>query len=155
VVATMHLSNLTSSTGAFNDLEPAESPDGGSIAYAGDRDMDFEIYIVANVFTGEVQQVTDKMVDNRKPAWSSYGQRTIYQASRSSSPPTQAAIFLEAHTALQRGSIRLPVGHRRKEYGKQIKGDRGLDAISYHSAFCTQDYAMKLVTAAVCFLEER
>jgi tricorn protease len=54
----MHLANITPNTAYSNDASPAMSPDGWKVAFASDRDGNFEIYI-ADVFTGEVQRVTD------------------------------------------------------------------------------------------------
>jgi dipeptidyl aminopeptidase/acylaminoacyl peptidase len=74
VASLMHLANLTPSTADSDEVDPAVSPDGREVAFASDRDgHDFEIY-VADVFTGEVQQVTDDAVDDRNPAWSHDGQ---------------------------------------------------------------------------------
>lgn len=70
VASVMHLANLTPDTAAYNDVDPAVSPDGRYVAFASDRDGDdFEIY-VANVFTGEVEQVTDNRVHDYNPGWS-------------------------------------------------------------------------------------
>ena len=63
-----HLANLTPDTAAHNEVDPAVSPDGRYVAFASDRDGDFEIY-TANVFTGEVEQVTDNRVHDYNPGW--------------------------------------------------------------------------------------
>ena len=92
VASKMHLVNLTPNTATFNDVDPVVSPDGRKIAFASDRDGDFEIYM-ASVFTGEVDRVTDNEVDDRKPAWSPYGRWISYQSLHYSSP-THSGIFL-------------------------------------------------------------
>jgi dipeptidyl aminopeptidase/acylaminoacyl peptidase len=92
VASIAHLANLTPKTADSNDLDPAVSPDGRYVAFASDRDgEDFEIY-VANVFTAEVQQVTDNAVGDRDPVWSPDGQWISYQSSHYASP-THSGIF--------------------------------------------------------------
>ena len=91
VVTRMHPTNLTPDTASYNDLDPAVSPEGRRIAFASDRDGDFEIYL-ANVLTGEVQRVTDNAVDDRRPAWSPDAQWISYHSPHYSSP-THSGIF--------------------------------------------------------------
>ena len=55
-------------------------PEGKEAAFASDQDGDdFKIY-AANVFTGEVQRVTDNAMDSRTPAWLTYGKNITYEA---------------------------------------------------------------------------
>jgi tricorn protease len=78
VATKMHLTNLTLNAAAFIDVDPAVSPDGRYVAFASDRDGgDFEIY-VANVFSGEAEQVTDNTVYDYNPGWSLDGERITY-----------------------------------------------------------------------------
>jgi dipeptidyl aminopeptidase/acylaminoacyl peptidase len=91
VVTKMHPANLTPDTASYNDVDPAVSPDGRRIAFASDRDGDFEIYLT-RVSTGEVQQVTDNAVDDRSPVWSPDGQWISYHSPHYSSP-THSGIF--------------------------------------------------------------
>jgi tricorn protease len=91
VAGKRHLVNLTSNTTTFKDVDPAVSPDGRQVAFASDRDGDFEIYM-ANVSTGKVERVTDNEVDDHKPAWSPYGRWISYQSPTYSSP-THSGIF--------------------------------------------------------------
>jgi dipeptidyl aminopeptidase/acylaminoacyl peptidase len=72
-----HVANLTPNAAASNDEDPTMSPDGKKVAFASDRDGDFEIY-TANVFTGEVQRVTDNAGDDRYPAWSPDGTKLTF-----------------------------------------------------------------------------
>jgi tricorn protease len=92
VASRMHLANLTPNTADSTEVDPVVSPDGRTIAFASDRDgEDFEIYAV-NVFTGEVERLTDNAVYDRDPFWSPDGQRiSYYQSSHYS--PTHSAIF--------------------------------------------------------------
>jgi tricorn protease-like protein len=92
VASIMHLDNITPNTAHSNDLDPAVSPDGRKVAFASDRDGDFEIYI-ANVFTGEVQRVTDNATADRNPVWSVDGKWISYHSPHYSSP-THSGIFL-------------------------------------------------------------
>jgi dipeptidyl aminopeptidase/acylaminoacyl peptidase len=77
VATMMEVANLTPNTTAFMDADPAVSPDGKYVAFASDRDGDFEIYTV-DVFTGEVQRLTDNTVYDYNPGWSSDGERITY-----------------------------------------------------------------------------
>ncbi len=54
------------------------SLDGRKVAFASDRDGDFEIY-VANVFTGEAKRVTDNKVYDYNPGWSLDGKIITYK----------------------------------------------------------------------------
>ena len=91
VATKMHLANLTPNTAEFIDIDPAVSSDGRRIAFASDRDGDYEIYL-ANVSTGEVQRLTDNAVDDRKPAWSPDGRWISYRSPHYASP-THSGIF--------------------------------------------------------------
>jgi tricorn protease len=91
VASIMHLVNLTPNTAHSREVDPVVSPDGKYVAFASDQDGDFEIYI-ANLFTGEVEQVTDNRVVDRSPAWSPDGKWTSYQSPHYASP-THSGIF--------------------------------------------------------------
>src|SRR3712207_8993208 len=67
VASKTHLANLTPDTADSTELDAAVSPDGRHVAFASNRDGDFDIY-VTNVFTGEAERVTDNAVDDRNPA---------------------------------------------------------------------------------------
>jgi hypothetical protein len=77
VATMMHLENLTPNTTDSKEVDPSVSPDGRYVAFASDRAGDFEIY-VANVFTGEVERLTDNTVYNYNSGWSSDGERITY-----------------------------------------------------------------------------
>lgn len=87
----VHLENLTPNTAHSNDVDPAVSPDGKYVAFASDRDGDFEIF-TANVLTAETEQVTDNRVLDRNPAWSPDGKWISYKSPHYSSP-THSGIF--------------------------------------------------------------
>ncbi|MEO8476203.1 MAG: DPP IV N-terminal domain-containing protein [Actinomycetota bacterium] len=55
-------------SGAGHDIDPAWSPDGDRIAFASDRDGDFDIF-VANVADGTIEQVTNDPGADRMPTW--------------------------------------------------------------------------------------
>jgi WD40-like Beta Propeller Repeat len=78
VASMMRLQNLTPNTAHSNDVDPVVSPDGRYVAFASDRDGDFEIY-TANVFTGEVEQLTNNTVYDYNPGWSLDGKRITYK----------------------------------------------------------------------------
>jgi dipeptidyl aminopeptidase/acylaminoacyl peptidase len=77
VATRMHLAKLTPNTAHSNDVDPSVSPDGRYVAFASDRDGDFEIY-TANVFTGEEERLTDNAVYDYNPGWSFDGERVSY-----------------------------------------------------------------------------
>ena len=91
VASIMQLVNLTPNTAHSREVDPVVSPDGKYVAFASDRDGDFEIYL-ANVFTGERQRVTDNEVDDRYPVWSPDGKWISYQSPHYASP-THSGIF--------------------------------------------------------------
>jgi dipeptidyl aminopeptidase/acylaminoacyl peptidase len=90
VASIMHLANLTPNTAHSNDVDPAVSPDGRYVAFASDRDGDFEIY-TANVFTGEVERLTNNTVYDYNPGWSFDGTMITYDEPLSS--PEEVRIF--------------------------------------------------------------
>jgi dipeptidyl aminopeptidase/acylaminoacyl peptidase len=90
VVSIMHLENLTPNTAHSNDVDPAVSPDGRYVAFTSDRDGDFEIY-TANVFTGEVERLTNNTVYDYNPGWSLDGRMITYEEPLSS--PEEVRIF--------------------------------------------------------------
>jgi tricorn protease len=91
VASIMHLANLTSNAADSREVDPAVSPNGRYVAFASDRDGDFEIY-AANVFTGETEQVTNIRGVDRQPAWSPDGRWISYKSPHYSSP-THSGIF--------------------------------------------------------------
>jgi WD40-like Beta Propeller Repeat len=79
VATKMHLENLTPNTAHSNDVDPSVSPDGRYVAFASDRDgEDFDIHVV-NVFTGEVERLTDNTVYDYNPGWSLDSRMITYE----------------------------------------------------------------------------
>ena len=66
---------------ADEELGPAWSPDGGSIAFESDRDGDSEIYVMDADGSGVVQ-LTDNAADDWGPAWSPDGSRIAFASDR-------------------------------------------------------------------------
>jgi hypothetical protein len=92
VATRMHLANLTPDTANSREVDPAGSLDGRYVAFSSDQDGDFEIYI-ANVFTGDLQRVTNNTVEDRKPVLLVDSQWISYRSSHYASP-THSGIFL-------------------------------------------------------------
>ena len=97
----MDLVNLTPNTASSDDVDPLVSPDGRKVAFASDRDGDFEIYTV-DIFTGELQQITDNAVSDRRPVWSPDGRWISYESPHFSSP-THAGIFFARSEGMNSG----------------------------------------------------
>ncbi len=70
---------LTTHPGA--DRDPTLSPDGTRVAFASDREGQWDIYLVESDGTGLVRLTTDPAAD-RQPAWSPDGTRIAFQSDR-------------------------------------------------------------------------
>ena len=74
------LRNLTRLTyGAGLQTDVSWSPDGRRIAYAWDRDGNFDIW-VQNVDAGQPTRVTSSAANETQPAWSPDGQRLVFRS---------------------------------------------------------------------------
>jgi Tol biopolymer transport system component len=71
------LTRLTYGAGLQTDV--SWSPDGRRVAYAWNRDGNFDIW-VQNIDGGDATQVTSSPVDERQPAWSPNGQRLVFRS---------------------------------------------------------------------------
>jgi len=67
--------NLTASPG--DDVHPAWSPDGQAIAFASDREDDFELYAMSADGTGQ-RRLTDSPGRDGHPSWSPDGRRLAF-----------------------------------------------------------------------------
>ncbi len=65
--------------GGGSSAYPMPSPDGRWIAFQSNRDGDFEIY-VANIFGGQLRQLTSNSVWDRLASWSPEGDWIIYSS---------------------------------------------------------------------------
>lgn len=63
------------------NLQPVWSPDGKRIAYASNRDGDFEIYVM-NANGSAVSQLTDNDTQDDLPSWSPDGRRLTFVSDR-------------------------------------------------------------------------
>ena len=74
------LRNLTRLTyGAGLQTDVSWSPDGRRVAYAWNRDGNFDIW-VQSIDGGEPTRVTSSPADERQPAWSPNGQRLVFRS---------------------------------------------------------------------------
>ena len=64
--------------GAYDDKDPAWSPDGTKIAFASDRAGNYDIYVMNTNGTG-VKQLTTEPRDDRYPAWSPDGTKLAFR----------------------------------------------------------------------------
>jgi Tol biopolymer transport system component len=69
------------STGAWNDVEAAWSPDGSRIVFVSDRDGRFHLYTM-NADGSGVQPFTSGESQERAPAWSPDGSRIAFSSNR-------------------------------------------------------------------------
>lgn len=72
-------------SGPGDDLGAAYSPDGSRIAFASNRDGNFEIYVVDADGRNPVR-VTHSEANESEPAWSPDGQRLVFQSDASGAP---------------------------------------------------------------------
>ena len=65
--------------GAWDDMHPALHPDGTRLAFASNRDGDWDLYWM-DLTTGEVTQITDTPEYDASPSWSPDGQWLAYES---------------------------------------------------------------------------
>jgi len=65
-------------TGAWNDITPALNPERTRLAFASDRDGDWDLYVM-ELKTGEVKQVTNSLQYDSAPSWSPDGQWLAFE----------------------------------------------------------------------------
>ena len=83
--------NLTPNTPS-QDVDPSISNDGRKVAFASNRDGDFEIFTL-DIYTGTLTKVTDNTVRDAEPAWSPDGTRLAYEEQVTRSTGTDVDIF--------------------------------------------------------------
>jgi TolB protein len=66
-------------TGAWNDITPAVSPDGTKVAFASNRRGHWDLYLL-DFPTGEIQQVTNTPEYDAAPSWSPDGSWLVYES---------------------------------------------------------------------------
>ena len=65
--------------GAWQDIDPAISPDGRKVAFASNRDGSWDLYIML-LETGDVTRLTDTPEYDAGPSWSSDGLWLVYES---------------------------------------------------------------------------
>jgi len=66
-------------TGPYQDINPAVSPDGAKVAFASNRNGPWDIFIL-DLNSGEIQQFTDSYAYDGNPTWSPDGQWLAYES---------------------------------------------------------------------------
>lgn len=74
---TLPLTRLTS--GAFDDIAPALSPDGRSLAFASNRNGYWDLYLL-EIASGEITRLTDTPEYDGAPSWSPDGLWLVYES---------------------------------------------------------------------------
>jgi len=67
--------------GAYNAADPAVSPDGDRLAFAGDRSGAFRI-LVYDLKRGGLRRLTEGPGEDRRPCWSSGGEQILFVSTR-------------------------------------------------------------------------
>lgn len=70
---------LRLTSGDFEDREPAISPDGRFVAFASNRDVGWDLYLL-DLRTGEVRRLTDTAASEGDPTWSPDGAWLAYES---------------------------------------------------------------------------
>jgi TolB protein len=65
--------------GPWDDITPAISPDGQTVAFASNRSGYWDIYLL-DLYTGDISRLTDTLEYEGAPAWSPDNQWLIYEA---------------------------------------------------------------------------
>jgi TolB protein len=78
------LTNLTND--ADWDVSPAWSPDGEQIAFASDRDGNWEIYVL-DVGGGGATRLTNEPAEDAHPTWAPHGNRIAFASTRAEPDP--------------------------------------------------------------------
>ena len=68
-------------TGPFQDITPAVSPDGSQVAFASNRNGPWDIFIL-DLNSGDIHQFTDTYAYDGNPTWSPDGQWLAYESYR-------------------------------------------------------------------------
>lgn len=66
-------------SGDWNDITPAISPDGQYVAFASNRNGYYDLYLL-ELLTGEITRLTDTLEYDAAPSWSPDGQWLIYES---------------------------------------------------------------------------
>ncbi len=107
-------------TGTWDDITPAISPDGKKIAFSSRRNGYFDIYLL-DLGTGEVTRVTDSLSYDASPSWSPDGQWVAYETYEngnydirisSAVDPAQSPIFLTNDSFIDRSPAWSPLGRQ-------------------------------------------
>ena len=63
---------------AFDDVEPAWSPDGTKLLFSSNRFGRYEVFLMNADGSGQANLTSEPAVDDREPAWSPDGQRIVF-----------------------------------------------------------------------------
>jgi len=80
----IYLKSITGSTvtqktfAPFDEIQPAFSPDGRHIAYASNKNGNYDIWILDTFINGSAIQVTSNDEDDLHPSWSPDGESIVY-----------------------------------------------------------------------------
>ena len=76
--------NITLTKGQASDFSPAWSPDGRQIAFASDRDRDFEIYVMDTKGDNTIQLTNNLHTIDLEPSWAPDGRQIAFASKKNS-----------------------------------------------------------------------
>ena len=104
------------------DIDPAWSPDGTRIAFASDRDGQWDVWVM-NADGSDQRRLTDDLADDAHPAWSPDGMRIAFESERDTARNTADLWVMNADGSGQERLLRLPGNEQYPDWspdGKRI-----------------------------------
>jgi Tol biopolymer transport system component len=104
------------------DVDPAWSPDGTRIAFASDRDGQWDVWVMNADGTDQVRLTDDPLADDH-PSWSPDGSRIVFESERDTAKDTTDLWVMNADGSDQERLLAMPGNERYPDWspdGKRI-----------------------------------